>query len=300
MNCGLVVVCHHPPPGLPARLSSLSGQVGPIVVVDNGPPQDHPALAASLAALPGLQLIANPANLGIAAALNQGLQALQQAGCRWALLLDHDSQPASEMLPRLLAAAGQWQGRAIAFVPRIRYALAEIQCRWPVTRPGSRWRFSRVRASAMDAPAAVDLAIGSGMLIDLQRLPQVGGFRESLFIDLVDTEFCLRARHRGFDVVAVPGAELQHALGHVARRRLLGVRVYPTHHAPLRHYYLARNRVLLWKHYARHFPSWAVYELMSGAKLLVKALCFEAHRWDKLRATLRGTWDGLRGTLPGP
>lgn len=292
--CGAVVVTFDPPAGLAARLAPLAPRVRRIVVVDNGPCTAREALRAELATLPAVQLIGNDRNLGIAAALNLGIAALRAEGVDFALLLDHDSEPSAALVPALLEVA-QAHPRAAIVVPAIDYDLPDIRCRWPVTAPGARWRFRLLRADALAAPAPVDLAISSGMLLRLSADAQLGGFREDLFIDLVDTEYCLRARAAGFEVIAEPHARLRHSLGRVARRRLLGVKVYPTHHGALRHYYLARNRVLLWRSHGRRFPSWAVYETLSAVKLLVKAVVFEPGRLEKLAATWRGTLDGWRG-----
>lgn len=294
------MVCFSPPPGLAERLRPLLEHVQKIVVVDNGPVEHHGNLAAQLQQLPRTHLVSNAANLGIAKALNQGIRELITAGCRWALLLDHDSRPHPDMVPQLLSAAQQRaRPRAAIHVPRIRYPLPDIECRWPVTQPQHRLRFRRIPASAMTGPRPVDLAISSGMLVDLSLVPQLGLFRDGMFIDLVDTEYCLRTRARGFEIVAVPSAILEHSIGNVQRESLLGLKVYPTHHAPRRHYFLARNRVHLWKAYGRAFPSWACYEFFSAAKLLTKSLLYEPDRWSKLRITLRGTWHGLR-TPPPP
>jgi len=295
-RCGAVVVCFNPPPGLSARLATLATQVDRLVVVDNGPPEQHADLAASLGALPHLRIIANPHNAGIATALNQGLRALAAEGIRWALTLDHDSTPTPAMLPRLLEATTSSHATdAALFVPRIHYALPEMVCRWPVTRPGDRYAFRRVAYDRMRTPTPVDLAISSGMLIDLAQLDHIGGFLEGLFIDLVDTEYCLRARSLGFSVMAVPDAILEHHLGEVECRRLGSVKAYPTFHSPLRHYYISRNRVHLYRKYGRKFPSWAIYESLSGLKLIAKVTLFEDRRLEKLAATLRGTIDGLKG-----
>src|SRR5690606_27139006 len=88
---------------------------------------------------------------------------------------------------------------------------------------------------------------------------------------------------------------LQHALGDVEKRMLLGlVATYPTNHGPMRHYYLSRNRVLLAKRHATRFPSWFIYEMLGAAKLTAKVALFEAQRGEKLLRMCRGTWAGLR------
>lgn len=298
-DCGAVVVSYHPPPGFSSRLQALLAQVERVVVVDNAGSDPATTLLPMSASTARLQLIRNHHNLGIAAALNQGILQLHQQGLRWALLLDHDSYPAPDLVSRLLEVSIQ-DPTAIAWVPEVVYALPSIQCRWPVTAPTARYRFKRQTAQQLGGPAAVDLAISSGMLVDIDKCLTLGLFREDLFIDLVDTEFCLRARRAGFAIRAVPGARLQHALGEVREVRYGSLRMYPTHHAPLRHYFISRNRIELWREYARQFPAWSLYEAVSGIKLLIKVILCEPQKGAKLRATLQGTRDGLRRRLGGP
>lgn len=299
---GIVVVCYGPPADLADRLPRLLDQTPHLVLVDNGPAEEQAQRGAEYASFASDRFtwIRNPRNEGIAKALNQGVRHLQSLGLHWALTLDHDSMPIGSMIDTLLDQADQAAHTDVAaFVPRVRYQLADVECRWPVTSGRCRLRFKLTYANRMTGPTAVDLAISSGMLLSVKSWAEIGGFREGLFMDLVDTEYCLRARHHGQRIIAVPRAELQHAIGNMERRSMLGLlKAYPTHHAAIRHYYLARNRVFLWKAHGRRFPSWAAYELISGAKLLAKSLAYEPDRWTKLKVTVRGTYDGLMTRVP--
>lgn len=296
-----VMVTYNPPAGLAQRIEAALRQTDFMVVCDNGSAQPP-----CLDELPGelrerISLLQQSRNIGIAAALNLGLTYAEKQGATQALLLDHDSTLADQMVTAMVQADPGNQGPVALRVPQIRYALPEIACRWPYTRPGQRFRFHFVYARSLSQPSCVDLAIGSGMLLDLAAWRQLGGFDEGLFIDLVDTEFCLRARQHGFSILAVPTAQLGHQLGEVRKNRLFGcIPVYPTHHTPLRHYYISRNRIILARRYARRFPSWLAYELLGALKLTLKVLCFERQRGRKLAAMLRGNLHGWRYTAPAP
>ncbi len=286
-----VVVAFNPPAGFEQRLLGILEQCAIIVLVDNAStrPAPHQGLPTQR-----VQLLRNAENRGIAAALNQGVRHAAQQGYRCALLLDHDSMPEPGAVIALQAALMD-DPLAVAAVPQILYGLPDIRCRWPQTAPGRHFRFRFLYAAQLGKPQPVDLAISSGMLIDISVFEQLGGFDESLFIDLVDTEFCLFARRQGRHILAAPSARLRHELGSPTRRHLPGgLPVFPTHHSAMRHYYISRNRIVLSRRYGLRFPSWLAYEWLSAAKLLIKVLLFESERLRKLAAMLRGTGAGLR------
>lgn len=289
-----VVVTRDPPPGLSARLERIGRQCERLVVVDNA--SHEPRCVAELreVAAAGIAVLYNQDNLGVARALNQGVAWAAAQDCSTAWLLDHDTTPEPDCLERLRTAAVEIPGLR---VPALRYdTLPDVRCRWPQTPPGARFRFRFVYADEIREPQPVDHAITSSSLLDLAAFDAVGPFDEGLFIDLVDTEYCLRLRSRGFGVHAVPTAWITHGFGRVERRRWLGLKsVYPTHHTPERHYYMARNRVLVLRRHGWRFPSWAIFELVSAAKLVVKTLVHEPRRGRRLAMMLRGTWHGLRG-----
>jgi rhamnosyltransferase len=291
-----VIVTYNPPPGLSDRLRASLRQVATAVIVDNGSSTalDLDGLDADDRAR--VHVLPQGRNIGLAAALNVGIEHAAQLGAEWALLLDHDSRPEPDMIRRMQQAIQSRgpQHPMIAAVPRIAYAHPDIRCRWPASKRGQRCWFHFVYAARMKAPLPVDLAIGSGMLVNVDAWRQAGRFDDALFIDLVDTEFCLRARACGYDVIAVPDAVLSHALGDVSKRTLLGRPVFPTNHSAFRHYYLSRNRIVLTRRFGLRFPNWLFYETMSALKLTIKVALYEPQRAEKLANMWRGTIDGMR------
>jgi rhamnosyltransferase len=278
-----VVVTFHPEPDFAAKLASLLPQVGAIVVVDNGscpadlPASDDPTLAGRV------EIIANGENCGIGAALNQGLRRAKERGFSWALTLDQDSSP----LPNLVAAGG----RAFEAHPE-RDRLAAIGA----TVVDAELAVSPVRnpapAAAYRRMAAV---ITSGTLQSIPAWERLGGFREDYFIDCVDTEFCLRARSRGLEIVQATEPALAHNIGTPTRKWALGRRMSPTNHSPLRRYYVTRNRISLWRKYARSDGRFVLRDMRQSIREWVGIAFAETNRPAKLRAILAGFRDAVLG-----
>lgn len=304
-NSVLVVVTLDPPIDFMDKIMKACVFTERVVIVDNGCALDQHILGASLAKdCNQVDLIQFSSNLGLAHALNVGALHAMALGAETILFLDDDSSIDEDSFQRLQQTLlrtdiAQQPG---AVVPSVTYRHAANRCRWPKSVAPSLPFFRMVYADSEVEPLSVDLAIGSGMLVRASVWKEIGGFDSGLFVDLVDTDYCLRARTQGHPVVAVPAAKIQHSLGNPQQKRLLGVAdVFPTHHAPVRHYYISRNRIHLLKRHGLRFPSWVVYESLSAIKLFAKVVLYEHHRREKLRATLIGTWHGLLGrTGPAP
>ena len=82
-----LVVTYFPDAEFPERLERLLEQVGRLVVVDNGSPEAALGWAGGLVGRDGVTIQRNAANLGIAAALNQGLSLLSDEGYDWVITL---------------------------------------------------------------------------------------------------------------------------------------------------------------------------------------------------------------------
>src|SRR5271169_4782555 len=96
-----VVVTYHPDSEFPERLARILPQVGALVIVDNGSNETELKMLHEISANPSISLVPNAANLGVARALNIGIQraALKSS---WVLLLDQDSLVDGDMVQGLL------------------------------------------------------------------------------------------------------------------------------------------------------------------------------------------------------
>ena len=234
----VVVSYRSDPERLARQFDRLLQQVGAIVWVDNA---SGDALRAQASRWPAERLhpIWLDDNQGIGAAQNRGIAHALALGATHVLLMDDDSLPAPGMVQQLLA--------ALAARPQ---AAAVGACHVDPRRQAGRTPFNvvvggRLRwLSCADAGQVweVDHVIASGCLIPAPALRAVGDMREDFFIDWVDTEWCLRARGLGWRIYGVCAALLEHTLGDQVVR-VLG-NEFPWH-APWRHYYQARNFVLM-------------------------------------------------------
>lgn len=291
-----VVVSHRPDLAvLSQALAALRAQVGHVVVVDNGSP--GPDVHAIGDAHPGIEVLALPENLGLAAGLNAGVRvARARPGVTQVLLMDQDSVPASGMVATLQAAlAGLSRtGKVAAVGPRYRDARETADA--PFVRIG--FPFNHKLRCNGEATIRCDFLITSGCLVPLAVLDEVGGMDEALFIDNVDVDWCFRATAMGYTVHGVCAARLDHRLGD-ARRRVAGAPRAIVVHPPWRLFYMMRNRVLLYRR--RHTPwRWVAQDVL---RLPVKLFLFAVlvpPRLANLRQMLAGLRAGIAGRTDPP
>ena len=262
-----LVVTYFPDDEVADNIAAIAREFGDVIVVDNGSPQGS---TASFRTLPGVDFVALDANHGVAAALNLGFERAVQRGETWVVSFDQDSRPISGFA---LALATSRAGMGDAAVIGANIVEAAMAGDYTWLRPGKRceWLFERVPCSSEDL-LDVSMVVTSGALTSVEVWRELGGFDESLFIDFVDTDFCLRVRATGRRIGVSNGAVLHHKLGQRERREIFGFVFHPTHHPAFRHYFIARNRVSMLSRHGIREPHWL-----------------------KLKAMVLGTWDGLRG-----
>jgi len=271
-------------------LKSLAGQVAFVVVVDNGSAVD---VSSILMARFGNQLsvISLGDNRGIAKAQNCGIEWARNVHASHVILFDHDSAPATDMVSKLLACEMHLVSEGCR--------VASIGPRYLDDRQNNPPPFIRVQGGALkrcmspeigDA-VSVDYLIASGCLIPMPVLDVVGDMAAALFIDYVDIEWGHRARSMGYENFGCFSAKMAHSLGDEPIR-FLGT-AYPAR-SPLRHYYMFRNAVLLYR--MRHVPlAWKWADGMRGILRFGFYVLFAKPRLLHLKMMVRGVIDGLRG-----
>jgi rhamnosyltransferase len=288
-----VVVTYRPDTAALAELlRAVQPQVSAVVVVHNGADAiDMPELGADGRVAPHTMVLGR--NWGVAYAQNQGIQWAFGHDSTHVLLLDQDSLPAADMVERLLEAEAllMSRGERVAAVgPRY---LDERQDNPPPFIQIRGLRLHRQRCIGPQAVVPVDYLVSSGCLLPRLALETVGPMKDDLFIDYVDIEWGLRAQASGFASFGACGASMRHALGEQPLR-IFG-RARPVH-APLRHYYLFRNAVWL---YRQPGPP-TNWKWVDGWRLVLKfgAYALLARpRATHLRMMLEGIRDGWRGRL---
>jgi rhamnosyltransferase len=281
-----IVVTYNPDLAVLAKqLSLLTPQVSETVLVDNSSVDDITVWNAQQYSA-ATAVIALPENLGIAAAHNAGVQWARDRNAQYVLLMDQDSLPDVDMVDKLFCALDRPHSAAVGS----RY-LDQRQNNPPPFIRVEGLALQRCSCEAGNAVVPVDYLVSSGCLIPIAVLEKIGYMRDDLFIDYVDIEWGLRARHHGFQSYGVCSARMHHTLGD-RPIQFLG-RQIPLH-SPLRHYYHFRNAVILYK------ESWVPWnwKLVDGWRLCLKYFfysIFATPRMAHWRMMTLGLWHGLSG-----
>ena len=154
--------------------------------------------------------------------------------------------------------------------------------------------------SNMDSYEYVDADITSGNLLRAEVFDKVGFFDDSLFIDLVDTDFCMRLNEKNIKMIKVRDAILYHSLGESQSVKSIFGKFNTSNHSALRRYYMTRNRFYTWEKY-KDLNSFTLNRDKSlFKKEFVKIILGEKDKVNKIKMVFKGYKDykkGIRGKL---
>ncbi len=277
-----------------ASLNQLLPQVKTIVIVDNASNTDIADIIRSLKTKEynKINLIALEHNYGVGKAYNVGISIARSLNATFVLLLDHDSIPESDMLGKLYGVFVYLEGqeKAVCVVgPRyLDLATAQLSQFVRINQFG----LTRLVCDDTTDYVQTDFLISSGSLISLKSLNQIGDMDEDLFIDHIDTEWCFRAKSKGFEMYGVCHAFMQHALGDRQMRIWWGRWRSIPFHQPFRYYYMFRNSVSLWQR--PYMPvAWKRADKLRTLCFIFFFTIFSPNRLANLRMMLKGLKDGL-------
>jgi rhamnosyltransferase len=278
------VVTFFPQPESAENLLALAPQVGRVLIIDNGsPPQSLEPLERAARNL-SVSVVRLGSNMGIATALNNGLRLAHSQGFRWLATFDQDSRATPSMLDDMARAWSEYpEHERVGLV-----APLHRDRRVGITVSEGR------REQAGPSWNVIRTTMTSGNLVNIAAAQAVGGFDDSLFIDYVDHEFCLRLRSRGYRILEATRATLDHALGNMELRSVGMARMGVTHHSALRRYYITRNRMLVWRRYWRPEPTWVLRDMRRFVSESAGIVLFEQEAGAKVRMTLKGIRDAFR------
>ena len=268
MKLAAIIVTYYPDIDVLSRnIASFSDLVDTLMLWDNSDlPIDPSAIKRSF---PNMIIHQEGCNKGLPAAYNWAAQVAAQNGCTHLMTMDQDS---------IFENFKEYRLRLESFADP---AVGIFTC--PVNNDIS-------AAGYREATVCQ-----SGSVYTINMLQHIGGFREDLFIGMVDAEMSLRALERNYKIYQMTECNLTQHVGANREVSFLGHSATVSDYSPLRHYYDSRNRILMWhefpydfalKHKVRHF--W------SRVKLMTKIVLFEHDKTAKIKAILTGTWFGLR------
>lgn len=203
-----------------------------IIVVDNASTDGSLDVLSDVS---GVQIIRNTANVGFAAACNTGARA---ASAPFLLFLNPDCSFNPGTLVRLLEtlcldersgmagglltnADGSEQAGGRRAIPTpwrsfVRaFALTHFSDRWPRLF----FDFHLHKQPLPEREIEVEAISGACMLVKREAIQDVGEWDEGYFLHCEDLDWCMRFRQKGWKILFVPSAQINHALGVCSRNR---------------------------------------------------------------------------------
>lgn len=221
--------------------------------------------------------ISNNGNLGVAASLNMACGLAVQEAFDWILTMDQDSYFETHTFFDLSLLLMQKKNIGII--------AASYFGKVPFKEEYSEDFFQ------------VPFVVTSGNLVCLHAWELCGGFEDKLFIDEVDTDFCLKMKANNFLVLLSKQTFLQHELGQMFSIRLPFTKQYKPIgiHKPWRMYFTVRNGLYVSFKYGFKYPT-VFFERFKH--LLVKLLLiifYYPNKMSYLKFYLKGIKDFIFG-----
>ena len=154
--------------------------------------------------------------------------------------------------------------------------------------------------SVMNTYEYVDADITSGNLVKAEVFDKVGFFDDSLFIDLVDTDFCMRLNEKNIKMIKVRDAILYHSLGESQSVKSIFGTFNTSNHSALRRYDMTRNRFYIWEKYKDLNSFTLNRDKKLFKKEFIKIILGEKDKVNKIKMVFKGYKDykkGIRGKL---
>lgn len=227
-------------------LLTLINEVDLTIFVDNGGGSEfltnHPEGRSKVA------YINLNGNQGLGFALNEGFKLADEHGCQYVATFDQDSAPPKGMIGKLYTSHQEMVSKHIKCA-----AIAPI---FFDHREGEKKRFPFYREiegkikvvpnqETIHGLIETDVLITSGMLVAMQTWKDNVKYDASLFVDYTDTDWCFRARAKGYKLYANLDVEMGHAPSDAPPARIFGLSFF--RYSPLRRYYYFRNTVFFIK-----------------------------------------------------
>jgi GT2 family glycosyltransferase len=234
-----------------------------VIVLDNH--STDGSVDAFRTSFPEVEIIQLRDNLGYAGNNNVGIEAAVSKGADWVLVLNEDTILAEDCLEKLVE-VGEGDARIGIVGPMVYHFDEPDVIQSAGGRLDQHWRAWHIAQNEPDrkqftAPHMVEWISGCAIMVRREVIDLVGMLDSRFFYYWEETEWCLRAREKGWLIVHVPQASLWHkgvqrnyqpnpsVTYYSTRNRFL---MFAKHHAPVSAWMLA------WYQTLRTLTSWSI------------------------------------------
>ena len=274
MKLGSVIVTYNPTINIKNIIDILidDKNLNEIVIVDNS--EENYKILKQISCYDKVKIIYNKKNLGIAKALNIGIDYLSKKKINWILTMDQDSKIKKNLLCKYNEFLENNKTNDIALI-------------------GTNYEDINTGKRAFDDYRyifEVEQVISSATLLNVDLFLKLGKFKEYYFIDQVDNEYCYRVRQKLYKIVIINGIDMIHSMGNIKKIKFLNFYTY--NQAPIRTYYRTRNKIFICNEYKERFIVKQI--IISLIKDFIK-ISFENNKVKKYSFFIKGIRDGIRG-----
>ena len=259
-----------------------------IFLVDNG--SEIAPEKIITARFPKVHYIASELNLGFAAGNNLAIETILERNFTYLLFLNNDTLVSPGFLGPLYQALED-NPQLNAVQPCIFFKNNPHQI-WSAGGKWNKWTGDAETITNIPRQNSLiqrDWLTGCAMMVRITALKHIGGFNPHFFAYYEDVELSFRLNENKNQLAFVPNSVIWHKVGgsvHLADTMEGSLN-------PMVHYWNWRNRIWVMKKYQ------PALLLLVNAFLLVPTFLFTCvyfivrGRWNKLKLTCKGFWDGL-------
>ena len=263
-----------------SNVESLVRQGFIVIIVDN-----HSNEPTALRSIEHVCLIELPVNIGIAAALNEGMRKSESMGAEWVLSLDQDTTFSDTLLEEYL-----------------KY-LPQLECPGALSPMIIKRNEEEKKVSIKDIEV-IDKCPTSGFFMSIDAWKAAGQYDEWMFIDYVDYDMCMRLRINGYRIYRINTAFIVQELGKLKIHPFINkigtitnsstIKNFSVtyNHSPFRNYYYVRNCLYYIHKYSQNLD--VRYERKHLLKWEIKKIVLEPHKIGNISAIIRGIKDYKR------
>ena len=239
---------------------------------------------------PSVRVAEQSSNLGFAAGVNAGLEYTLDEGADYVLLLNNDIELDGNAVSALVEAA--LAHPSSAFVGPMIYYADRPSVIWSAGGAVSFWTGNIRHVGLREEDAGqyvgvmeVDYVTACAVLASAEAVRTVGPMDEGYYMYNEDTDWCVRARDAGFDVLFAPSARIWHKVSMSSGGGLTPFKIYHRLRSTLRFFSLHARPY----HWFGIVPLTVVRTIGFAVRELVRG------RGANVAAIVRSLWDSMTG-----
>ena len=277
------VVLYHPEDDILKNIETYINYVDKLYLIDNTPNVDS---NDKYKKYKKIEYVPLKDNKGIAYALNYAAKLAIKDNASWLLTMDQDSSFYKDGLRKMIDFLKEMKkSKSLNEILGVNYDKIGVLSPYHITNK-NQGNLGIIKG--VDYP---DEVMTSGNLINLEAYKKIKGFKEWLFIDCVDFDYCFNLKKHGYEVMVLNYVYLNHNLGDIIKIKFLGKEIYTDNHNATRWYYMSRNRKYIISLYSDIFPAFCKYQEKCTRREMLKIILFEKNKFSKISAIIKGSKD---------